>query len=120
MHGDPQANLLEILDPEQNLNFVDNYLDFKVDLSNVLFICSANITDSISEPLLDRMDVIELSSYTDMEKKEIYNKHLYPKILKEVKKPFFKTILYINLFYYYYFSLGQKIRKICLRFLMIQ
>lgn len=82
-HGNPQDNLLEILDPEQNQNFVDNYMDVKIDLSNVLFICSANTTNSISEPLLDRMDMIELSSYTHLEKKQIYNKHLLPKILKE-------------------------------------
>lgn len=55
--GDPQSNLLEILDPQQNDKFVDNYLDYPIDLSNVLFICSANSEAPISSPLLDRMDV---------------------------------------------------------------
>jgi len=81
-HGDPQSNLLEILDPAQNNTFTDNYLDFPVDLSNVLFICSANITDTIYEPLLDRVDLIQLSSYTNQEKKHIFYKHLYPKALE--------------------------------------
>jgi len=80
-HGDPQSNLLEILDPGQNSSFVDNYLDYPVDLSNVLFICTANITDTISAPLLDRMDVVQLSSYTNEEKKHIYNLHLLPKAI---------------------------------------
>lgn len=82
-HGDPQSNLLEILDPEQNKNFVDNFLDFPVDLSKVLFICTANITDSISAPLLDRMDVIQLSSYTHQEKKQIYYRHLLQKAVAD-------------------------------------
>jgi ATP-dependent Lon protease len=68
LHGDPQSNLLEILDPEQNSNFTDNFLDFPYDLSNVLFICSANSLDTITPPLLDRMDLISLSSYTTEEK----------------------------------------------------
>ena len=76
--------MLEILDPAQNNAFTDNYLDFPVDLSNVLFICSANITDTISAPLLDRMDVIQLSSYTNEEKKNIYKIHLLPKALQNV------------------------------------
>lgn len=84
MHGDPQSNLLEILDPEQNKSFTDNYLDYPIDLSQVLFICSANTTHSISPPLLDRMDMIQLSSYTNNEKKEIYKRHLLPKAIAEV------------------------------------
>jgi len=62
---------------------VDNYLDFPMDLSKVLFICSANITDTISSPLLDRMDIIELSSYTNQEKHHIFQKFLLPKALKD-------------------------------------
>jgi ATP-dependent Lon protease len=84
-HGDPQSNLLEILDPSQNVAFTDNYLDFPVDLSNILFVCSANITDTIYGPLLDRVDLIQLSSYTNDEKKHIFKKHLYPKALANVK-----------------------------------
>lgn len=64
-HGDPRSDLLEILDPNQNFSFVDNYIDHPVDLSNVLFICSANYLHNISRPLLDRLQRIELSSYTD-------------------------------------------------------
>ena len=84
IHGDPQSNLLEVLDPAQNNAFTDNYLDFPVDLSKVLFICSANTLDTISQPLLDRMDVIQMSSYTFQEKKQIYTRHIYPRVLKEV------------------------------------
>jgi len=84
MHGDPQSNLLEMLDPEQNKSFTDNYLDYPIDLSQVLFICSANSTHTIQAPLLDRMDVIELSSYTNHEKKQIYQRHLLAKALKDV------------------------------------
>lgn len=74
--GDPRSELLEILDPNQNGSFVDNYIDHAIDLSNVLFICSANYERHISKPLLDRMEKIYLNSYTDDEKKEIFNKHL--------------------------------------------
>ena len=84
IHGDPQSNLLEILDPAQNNAFTDNYLDFPIDLSKILFICSANTMETISQPLLDRMDVIQLSSYTFQEKKQIYKNHIYPRVLKEV------------------------------------
>ena len=82
-HGDPQSNLLEILDPSQNKSFVDNYLDYAIDLSNVLFICTANTLNTISPPLLDRMDVITLSSYTMPEKKSIMHRYLLPKALKD-------------------------------------
>lgn len=81
--GDPQSNLLEILDPEQNKAFVDNYLDFPIDLSKVLFICSANTLDTLPPPLLDRMDQITLSSYTTNEKEQIFFKYLLPKLLAE-------------------------------------
>lgn len=81
--GDPQATLLEILDPEQNNAFVDNYLDYSLDLSNILFICTANNLSEISGPLLDRMDVVHLSSYTKHEKVEIFNRHLFPNTIRD-------------------------------------
>ena len=67
--GDPRSELLQILDPNQNESFLDNFLDVPIDLSNVLFICSANYERNISKPLLDRMEKIKLHSYTDDEKK---------------------------------------------------
>ncbi len=81
VQGDPASALLEVLDPEQNVNFRDSYLDLPFDVSNVFFILTANTLDSIPEPLLDRAEIIQLAGYIDQEKLEIARKYLIPKNL---------------------------------------
>ena len=81
--GDPASTLLEVLDKEQNKSFCDNYIEEEFDLSNVMFICTANYIDRIPLELLDRLEIIEMSSYTEYEKLNICKKHIIPKGIKE-------------------------------------
>ena len=83
--GDPASAMLEVLDPEQNSEFLDHYLDVRVDLSKVLFVCTANQLDTIPRPLLDRMDIIRLGGYIASEKLDIAKQHLWPRLLERNK-----------------------------------
>lgn len=83
-HGDPASALLEILDPDQNFSFRDNYLDLPFDLSKVFFILTANTIDTIPSPLLDRMEILRLPGYSNLEKKEIAEKYLIPRELSQM------------------------------------
>lgn len=79
--------MLELLDPEQNVNFLDHYLDVPIDLSKVLFMCTANVVDTIPGPLLDRMEVIRIAGYLVSEKKAIAQKYLEPQIKEATGVP---------------------------------
>ncbi len=83
LHGDPASALLEVLDPEQNTSFIDNYIEEPYDLSNVMFVATANYAEQIPEPLYDRLEIIELTSYTEKEKLQIAKNYSIPKIFKQ-------------------------------------
>jgi ATP-dependent Lon protease len=86
-NGSPASALLEVLDPEQNNTFTDHYMNMPYDLSDVLFICTANSTDTIPEPLLNRMEVIQFTGYSPLEKQQIALKHLIPRSMEAMGVP---------------------------------
>ena len=127
--GDPSSALLEILDREQNSSFRDNYLELGLDLSKVLFIATANDTSTIPRPLLDRMEVLELSSYTDDEKYNIAKLHLFPKQMQrhcldkkdlKVSDKAIKTIIACYTKESGVRKLEREIEKICRKAIMAQ
>lgn len=83
LHGEPASALLEVLDPEQNTSFIDNYIEEPYDLSKVMFVATANYAEQIPEPLYDRLEIIELTSYTEREKLQIAKNYSIPKIFKD-------------------------------------
>ena len=83
VHGDPGSALLEILDPEQNNAFTDDFLDVPIDLSKVLFLCTANMLDTLHPAVLDRMEIIEIAGYTHREKRHIMDSYLIPDAIKK-------------------------------------
>ncbi len=91
--GDPMSALLEMLDPEQNTHFTDAYLEFPVDFSKAMFICTANEPKLIHEALIDRMEMIEFRLYTRAERKIIVSDHIIPKIIKDYKLEIYPIIL---------------------------
>ena len=92
-HGDPMSALLEILDPEQNTHFVDRYLEFPIDLSKAMFICTANEPEKLYDALKDRMEQIEFRAYTEDERRTITYNYLIPKVIKEYKLEAYPIIL---------------------------
>ena len=83
MHGDPASAMLEVLDPEQNTKFMDNYIEEEYDLSQVMFVATANYADQIPHALYDRLEIIDLTSYTEREKLEICKRHIIPRVLEQ-------------------------------------
>ncbi len=90
--GDPSSALLELLDPEPNVNFLDHYLDVPVDLSKVLFICAANVTDTIPEPLRDRLEIIEMPDYSRSSSKNLIKYYCRESGVRNLQKPIEKVV----------------------------